>query len=134
MSGSGVGRVVRWKDRWTTHTVLQVPRNPLQLTLEKKQQAVGETETTQLILRPNTNFKKYLPFAETNWEDSASVTLAEFFDAYQEEKRRYVNDRIATSLRSSTITMVQKPLRLENVNLDNAVHNLDFDLSKMQHK
>jgi uncharacterized membrane protein YgcG len=130
MSGSGVGRVVRRKDRSRTPAALPAPRKALQLTWEKKHLAVAESETTQLILRPKTTLKKYLPFAETNWDDSTSVTLAEFFDAYQEEMRRYVNEQVAAS--SGTIAMVQNQARVENVILENAVHNLDFNLSKMQ--
>jgi hypothetical protein len=130
MSGTGVGRVVRRKNRSRTPAALPAPRKALQLTWENKHWAVGGRETTQLILTPKTTLKKYLPFAKTNLDDSTSVTLGEFFDAYQEEMRRYISEQVATS--SGNIAMVQNRARVENVILDNAVHNLDFNLSKMQ--
>jgi hypothetical protein len=117
-------------DRSRTPAALPAPRKPLQITWEKKDLAVGENEVNQLILRPKSTLKKYLPFAETSWDDTTTVTLTQFFDAYQEEIKRYIQEQVAAS--TGTIAMLQDQKTAETAILKNAVHNLDFNLSKAQ--
>jgi len=135
MSGSAPGPVAK-KDKTTgkinrrpprskTPLPLPAPRNPLLLTLEKKILAVDQKETTQLILKPKSTLQKYLPHAETTWTDTSKVTLVEFFDAYQEAMKKYVDWQIASA--SGTIQMVKEEGKVRDAILRNAIETLDYN-------
>jgi hypothetical protein len=127
---SGPARVSKKRQKSKTPLGLPAPRKPLQLTWEPRVLAVGEDETTKLILRPKTTMQKCLPFAQTPWDDSTAVTLAEFFEAYQEEMRKYVDAQVAAS--TGPIAMIKDQVHVENVVLKDAVRTMEFNMGQMQ--
>jgi len=140
MSGSAPGPVAR-RDKTTskitkrpprskTPLPLPAPRKPLLLTWEKKILPVDEKETTQLILRPKSTLQKYLPQAETAWTDTSKVKLVEFFDAYQEAMKKYVDWQIASA--SGTIQMVKEEGQVQDAILRNAIETLDYNFRRSQ--
>ena len=74
--------------------------------------------------------QKCLPFAQTPWDDSTAVTLAEFFEAYQEEMRKYVDAQVAAS--TGPKAMIKDQVHVENVVLKDAVQTTEFNIGQMQ--
>ncbi len=124
------GKITRRPPRSKTPLPLPAPRKPLLLTWEKKILAVDQKETTQLILKPKSTLQKYLPHAETSWTDTSKVSLVEFFDAYQEAMKKYVDWQIASA--SGTIQMVKEEGQVRDAILRNAIETLDYNFRRSQ--
>jgi hypothetical protein len=125
---SPAGRTRRSRHR--TPTRLPASKKHLQLTWQKKALAVGEVGTTTHIRKLKSTLTKYIPDATTNWTPSSKVTLAEFFEEYQEQMRQYINESVVAS--ANRLRMVQDQQNVINTILKDAIQHLDHDASIMQ--
>jgi hypothetical protein len=91
---------------------------------------VGEEEISTLIKKPRCTLRKVTPGAKTAWRDNSRVSLAEFFDAYQEANKANISASIEAT--THTMRMISELARAEETMLRDAVKYLDERSSQLQ--